>query len=350
MLQKVGSFVIFILFYGIFIFFSKLDFKNNSPNFLLDKENDIRNFKNFTLFDTFLYNNEAAQAYTRIWRHYPYVDYFIIIYSDITFSGKKKNLSFYPFEKEIGQYKDKIRLVQYSRDKLLKRYRSKAYAWANEASSRDLATTYIEENFHVTNNDVLLVSDCDEIFTRKALRQIIQNPPETYYIVPGKQYFPYYFHIVDSWNRAFVIRYQPNLHLDYYRMISIDSTKGIKPDFGFDFITHCSYCFPNIEEYKNKLLSFSHVEYSVPPYTTNEWIFRSHYCRKFINQDNNPGIDEPIEDLEELFPPDERLSFLWDPSYEYDINATKYSEEDLKTLCPFNVTRRNKEYHPFLKS
>ena len=45
-------------------------------------------------------------------------------------------------------------------------------------------------------------------------------------------------------------------------------------------IIHCSYCFKNIDEYKNLLISFTSQEYNKPPYNINNWIFKSHYCRR----------------------------------------------------------------------
>ena len=48
-------------------------------------------------------------------------------------------------------------------------------------------------------------------------------------------------------------------------------------------IAHCSYCYKNIDEYKNKLKSYIHQEYNKSPYITNNWIFKSHYCRKKIH-------------------------------------------------------------------
>ena len=32
--------------------------------------------------------------------------------------------------------------------------------------------------------------------------------------------------------------------------------------------------------YKNKLISFIHQEYNKPSYNINNWIFKSHYCRR----------------------------------------------------------------------
>ena len=66
------------------------------------------------------------------------------------------------------------------------------------------------------------------------------------------------------------------------------------------------------------------------PYITNDWIFKSQYCREKIN--SGPGHDENIHDMRDLMPNDERLRFLYDPSYMYNISQTSYKKEDLKTL------------------
>ena len=97
------------------------------------------------------------------------------------------------------------------------------------------------------------------------------------------------------------------------------------------FITHCSYCFKSLEQYKNKLKSFAHQEFNKPPYTTNNWIFRSHYCREKIN--SLRGYDEPYEGWKHLIPKDPGLKYLIDPSFMYPINLTTYTKKDLKSLC-----------------
>ena len=60
-----------------------------------------------------------------------------------------------------------------------------------------------------------------------------------------------------------------------------------------------------LEQYKNLIKSFSHQEFNKPPYTTNNWIFKSHYCRTKIN--SPPGDDEPYEGWRNLKPNDPRL-------------------------------------------
>ena len=108
---------------------------------------------------------------------------------------------------------------------------------------------------------------------------------------------------------------------DYYKLLPVNET----------FVTHCSYCFRNLRQYKKKIMSFAHQEFNVHPFNSNNWIFYSHYCREKINSPE--GYDENVTDLYKLVPKDERLRHLYDPSYTYDIRETSYTEKDLETLC-----------------
>ena len=155
-------------------------------------------------------------------------------------------------------------------------------------------------------------------------------------------YFPYYYHrLKEEWNRGLVLRYNATIKsLSYFRWVPInDTTDVIKYDYNptRPLITHCSYCFKNIEQYRNKLLSFAHTEYNRPPYITNNWIFKSHYCREKINSPK--GDDEIYEGWKHLIPDDERLKFLIDRSFTYNISQTSYTEKDLENLCDRKYNR-----------
>ena len=113
-------------------------------------------------------------------------------------------------------------------------------------------------------------------------------------------------------------------------------------------ITHCSYCLKNIGAYRNKLKSFTHQEYNKLLYITNDWIFKSHYCRNKIGSPPN-GYDEPYEGWKHLIPDDDRLKYLIDRSFEYPIKQTNYTEKDLETMCnktynrtPFELSAKYK--------
>ena len=280
-----------------------------------------------------MYNNEAEMAYIHIWRLYNYVDKFIILISNRTFSNKPKNFSFMPFEENIRPYMNKVDIVNFNNICNRKAYPSLNPIWCFEKSQRDYAKNFIEENYNPTEDDLIIVVDIDEIFTREGIQYVKKNPPKKYYSIKGSLYFPYYYHKVDNWNKGCVIRYNKNMAtLSNYRAIARESNSlKYKLNPSKPLITHCSYCFKEIEQYKNKIKSFSHQSYNRPPYITNNWIFRSHYCRIKLN--SPPGIDEPYEGWRHLIPDDSRLKYLIDPSFMYPLNLTTYTKNDLENIC-----------------
>ena len=137
---------------------------------------------------------------------------------------------------------------------------------------------------------------------------------------------------------SMVLKWEPNF-LPSMKRDEAYGGKGPKLQTPNDkkFVIHCSYCFETAEEYINKLKSFTHQEFNKPPYTTYDWVFKSHFCRIKIN--NPYGNDEIETDWSELIPDDPRYRYLWDPSYEYDITKTNYTKDDLKTLCTQSFRR-----------
>ena len=210
-----------------------------------------------------------------------------------------------------------------------------------ERKQRDYAKTYIKEKYNPTEKDLLIVVDIDEILTREGIEYIINNPPNNFKYIKGAMYFPYYYHKVADWNSGFVIRYNKYMkNLSEYREMKFGRNNLIKykDKPSKPLITHCSYCFKNIEEYKIKLKSFSHQEFNKPPYITNDWIFKSHYCRRKVNSHHN-GYDEPYEGWKHLIPDDARLKYLFNRSYTYNISETNYTEKDIDNLCEIKYNR-----------
>ena len=279
-------------------------------------------------------NNEAEMAYIHIWRLYDFVDKFIIVTSNITHSGLPKNITFKSFNLNIRPFMNKVDIVNFNNICNKKEYPHLNSIWCIERSQRDYAKIYIENNYNPTENDLLIVVDIDEILTRQGIQYIKKNPPNDFYFIKGTYYFPNYYHKSGDWNRGFGIRYNKHLKsLSKYRQMKANNNKIHKYKFNPSkpLITHCSYCFKSIEEYKNKLKSFTHQEYNKYPYITNNWIFKSHYCRESFNE--NHGHDEDYEEWQNLIPDDKRLKYLIDRNFIYPLNQTTYTEKDLKTLC-----------------
>ncbi len=286
-----------------------------------------------------IYNNEAEYAYIHIWRLYDYIYKFIIVVSNMTFSGHPKNITFEPLEDKIKLYKDKIDLAYFDNVCNKEEFPSEDPNWCREYSQRDFALKYIEKHYNPTEKDLLIVVDIDEILTREGIQYLMKNPPKDFYGIKGSMYFPYYYHRLEDWDRGFVIRYNKNItSLSKHRGNPGEGTLRYKDNPSKPLITHCSYCFKNMEAYKNKLKSFSHQEYNTQLRTSNNWIFRTHYCREKIN---SPIVknDEPYEGWKHLIPDDPRLKFLVDRSFMFPLNKTSYTEKDLDNMCYIKYNR-----------
>ena len=301
-------------------------------------------------FMCYLYNNEAELLYIQLWRLYDYIDKFIIIVSNRTISGVPKNVTFKSFEKNIKKYRKKIDVVYFNNICNKNEYPKIPELRCFQQSQRDYAKTFIEEKYNPTEKDILIIADIDEILTREGIKYIKKNPPNIFYFIHGSLYFPYYYHRVSEWDRSFAVRYRKKMKtLSYYRELTITNRNTLKYSFNQSkpLVTHCSFCFKDIEEFRNKLKSFTHQELNKPPYTTNNFIFKSRYCRKKIG--SPLGYDEPYEGWKHLIPNDERLKYLIDRSFMYPLNQTTYTEKDLETMCnrtynrtPFELSAKYK--------
>ena len=203
-----------------------------------------------------LYNNEAELAYVHIWRLYDYIDRFIIVTSNKTFSGLSKNFTFKTFEENIQPFRNKIDIIFFNNICNRKEYPSEDLIWCIEMSQRDYAKTFIEEYYNPTEEDLLLVVDLDEILTREGIKYIRNNPPKDLYFIKGSMYFPYYYHKIEDWDKGLIVRYNKNMQtISKYRKMNIVNNNTLK--FYYKptkpLITHCSYCFKDMEEYLLKL-------------------------------------------------------------------------------------------------
>ena len=84
-------------------------------------------------------------------------------------------------------------------------------------------------------------------------------------------------------------------------------------------ISHCSYCFKDINNYKNKLKSFAHRGFNRLLFISNIWIFKSNYCRIKSGSPLN-GYEEPYKGWKYLITDDEKLKYLFGHSFMFPIN------------------------------
>ncbi|MFP8624472.1 hypothetical protein ACLH01_02985, partial [Enterobacter cloacae] len=124
------------------------------------------------IYDCFLYYDEDMLLDIRLNTLNDVVDYFVIVESTHTFTGKPKKLNFdiSKFEK----FKDKIIYVIYNDLPKLKNGIAGEYdAWKNEAATRNAIMRGLK---NAKDNDIILISDVDEIFRPEVIKNI--NPKE----------------------------------------------------------------------------------------------------------------------------------------------------------------------------
>lgn len=277
--------------------------------------------KRSKIFDCVLYNSESHMLYNRIWRLQPYVDHFVVVSASLTFSSRKNNVSFYPFDKEIQALGDKIHLFELNLSANMSN-------WAREEIQRNSMLDFVK-TLNPKEGDIIIAGDIDEIPTISGIEFMIQNPPvEDYYNTKYRFYNHNYNSMVKTtWGFTAVFKYSDKL--PSYLLSTSRSTRHFvtKQYLG----THCSSCFHTLELYKNKYESFSHQEFNSYPFTNYSYIFWSHYCKKQMPWAKD--LYKSKLDIHDLAPQDPRLRFLYDKDFILDINKTIYKEKDLKTLC-----------------
>ena len=123
------------------------------------------------VLDCFIFYNELKMLKFRMTELNDYVDYFVLVEGTRTFSGDEKPLFFKENEEMFSEFKDKIIYVcddsmPYSGHEKSTEKDSPFYkeTWEREKHQRnsiDLGIQQLEEK--LSDSDVILVSDCDEI-------------------------------------------------------------------------------------------------------------------------------------------------------------------------------------------
>lgn len=122
------------------------------------------------IFDCFTFFNEVELLELRLKLLSPYVDYFILVEANVTFRGEEKPFYFNINNKIFLPYKDKIIHLKYETE--IKN------TTPNDYSLEIQQRNYILEGLKTVNvnpNDLVIISDLDEIPNPTILKQIKEN-------------------------------------------------------------------------------------------------------------------------------------------------------------------------------
>jgi hypothetical protein len=212
------------------------------------------------IFDCFLYSGESFMLYVRLVSLVGRVDFFVIGWSALSFSGQQiLNLSFSPFENEIRTFRGEMHFVHidFSKGALsTSSHRGSEIPWRREATARNSLLLGVTGLFP-RRQDLVMLSDLDEICLPPAIPLIRAKPPGIYYNLRGTTYYYSFRWKLGLWFRPVIIRYGRFVApLDSYRYRPIICVlPGILHH-------HCSCCFPTIGQVLLKFRSFSHTEYA----------------------------------------------------------------------------------------
>lgn len=216
------------------------------------------------VYDLLLINTEIELLEIRLGQMAPYIDYFIILESDRTFTDKQKPLYveenwdlFKPYHKQM---------IRRTMDLTTGDFQN---AWNRESASRNAmfsqVVPFLTGDQEAHEDDVLLVSDVDELF-KPATVQVLRNcnAPQRVTASSKLMYYSYQWLSNANWDHPQATVYRGEKGKD---TVLPDDLRHNAGDYKFfEGAWHCSYCFSTIKELAGKITSFSHTEMDKPEF------------------------------------------------------------------------------------
>lgn len=276
------------------------------------------------IYDCFLYYDEDMLLELRLNTLNEVIDKFVIVESTHSFTGIPKPLNF-NIDK-FPEFKDKIIYVVYdSLPKLKNGVEGENDAWANEAATRNATMRGLRD---AKDDDIIIISDVDEIFTPEAIKQI--NPKKlctTFHM----NFFNYQFNLqvfnkdgsprLCTLPRATTLRnLRDRFGGNAFDFRNVKSTKIYK-----DFLSRLTFKYRNKivknagwhfswvmspERISKKMSTISHTEHDTPEFNNPEHIMKVitnaediwGRDRKLVKQDlKNPEFPAYLVDNKEKF-------------------------------------------------
>lgn len=249
----------------------------------------------------FTFYNELNMLEAHLTQLYDYVDAFILVEANVTFTGKPKPFYFEQNKHRYTKFLDKIVHIKVTD------MPNTGNAWDNEAFQRNCITRGIHKIPGVSRSDILVICDVDEIISKTTpdiLRQRNFDKDSHPSIIPlSFYYYNFSCKAKKQWYFVKAIKlgrlitsgktcHQIRIHNIYSEIIP--NTGG----------WHLSY-FGDKEYIKNKLRSFSHTEYSHGKYVNDNYIETMiTQCRSLFPPPDNyqfSKVDENAEEKPEMW-------------------------------------------------
>jgi beta-1,4-mannosyl-glycoprotein beta-1,4-N-acetylglucosaminyltransferase len=222
------------------------------------------------IVDCFIFYNEFDLLTYRMNTLNSVVDYFVIVEATHTFSGKEKPLLFNDNQELFKDFKDKIIhvVVNDVPYKFPNINYEKQEQWENEKHQRNSMQIGLNK-IAMNDNDIIIVSDVDEIPDNRILRFIKREDVVIDIYSLEMDFYNYNLHckVNDKWHKAKIVSFKKFKELSMsFEELRFYNCHKIK-NGGW----HLSY-FGDSHFIKNKIETFSHQEFNTSNFTDIEKI------------------------------------------------------------------------------
>ncbi len=228
--------------------------------------NDIKCDATRKIIDCFTFYNELELLYYRLNLLYTSVDHFIIVESNYTHAGHKKELYYKNNEYIFKKFSDKIIHIIVDLPFIFPNidYNNNEQ-WINENFQRNCIDNGIQQ-LQLHDTDLIIISDLDEIISPNKLSEIRQQEiVDGFTLLLDFYYYNLNCKICEYWQLTKIVTFKK------YKETTPQSIRDNSPYLpkipkcGW----HLSY-FGNAKFIKNKLIEFSHQEYNSDYFTNLE--------------------------------------------------------------------------------
>lgn len=212
--------------------------------------------KNVKVYDAVIFSIELDLLEIRLRELYDVVDKFIILESDLTFTGYEKPLVLTNY---LNSIREEDNLFSFAKDKMVVgtltgwKMKSGEGPFYYENKMRSHMDNLIRTE-GIKDGDILIMSDVDEI-PRSTVLEVYkkcQGMPDIVHLQMTYFTYSFGFRFPDpSWRPAIHIFNQLSTHYSHGRRSNL-----LLADAGW----HCTFCFPNLADFQFKMTAYSHAE------------------------------------------------------------------------------------------
>ena len=255
------------------------------------------------IYDCFLFYNEFELLDIRLRELYDKVDKFVLVEACETFRGKPKEFLYAQNKKRFEKFADKIIYIP------IHERLNTQNPWERERYQRNQILKGLAE---CNSNDIILISDADEIISAQKLSSLVtplKNKKVDVVVAIQKMYNGYLNRFQGLWQGTVAVRYKDVGRLSLKKVRRLRNLKPrelrktkmerflLLPDAGWHFTS-----MGGVDRFITKIESFSHAELDTAAIKNRENILNQIRCFPCVEIDHTYPlfVQEHMEELKQM--------------------------------------------------